>query len=88
MRTRRSCGAGGGAARAGGELDPLAQAWARRGRPGGAFVNDGAAVLDRATHLGNLPADSGTPGPGWRGRRGGWRGGRDLAATCSRPSAR
>ena len=52
--------AGGTLGRAGGEFDT---AWARSRNAastlGGAFVNDGAAVYDRGTHLRNLPAGFG-----------------------------
>jgi hypothetical protein len=52
--------AGGALGRAGGEFD---SAWAHSenaaSRLGGAFVNDGAAVYDRGTHLRNMPAGFG-----------------------------
>ena len=57
-------GAGAGLGRAGGEMDTAwTQSMAAADTLGGAFTNNGAAVLDRATHIGSLPPgfrDSGT----------------------------
>jgi hypothetical protein len=60
----RSVSAAGGAfRRAGGELDGAWQQSTDAATTlGGAFVNDGAAVYDRGTHLGNLPAGFGEAG--------------------------
>src|SRR5688500_14447459 len=49
--------------RAGGEFDgAYARSLAAASTVGGAFVNSGAAVYDRGTHLGNLPAGFGDAG--------------------------
>ena len=61
--------------RAGGELDgAYARSTAAASTLGTAFVNDGVAVYDRGTHLGNMP-----PGFGEAGTR--------LAGTSSRLAA-
>ena len=70
----RVAGAGAAFAGAGGEMDAAwTQSMGAADTLGQAFTNDGAPVLDRATHIGEPAArSSGTPAPGWPARPGGW----------------